>query len=390
MTKQFLIYSFLIFGYAASGQSLEYFVNAAKENHPELKSRNLQHQAVEKRIGQYSIWQDPVLSGAYNVTPNSMEKWNVSLMQNFSWFGTTKTQRKAVNAAVEGSRLKLLALQKQVEISVANAYLDVQETEALLKIQEKNFATYENLEKIAQNKLSTTKGTLSDVVRAEISKENAALEIDLLKLTLKTNKELLNSLTGRETNAAVEVEPIEVSDFISTETMLEHHPEVAAMDAMILENEALKAVAEKEAMPMFGLGVELMRMEPNRNEIMPMVSISLPIFRSKYKARIAETEALGESYKFEKQWIGDQLERQRFNLKKEIETANKEIQLYENQQQKTQRLKELLLNYYSTSGVDFQEVIRTQQEEVTYETERVKAEVRLLKAAKEWEYVNLD
>src|SRR5690606_17373305 len=264
MTKQFLIYSFLIFGYAASGQSLEYFVNAAKENHPELKSRNLQHQAVEKRIGQYSIWQDPVLSGAYNVTPNSMEKWNVSLMQNFSWFGTTKTQRKAVNAAVEGSRLKLLALQKQVEISVANAYLDVQETEALLKIQEKNFATYENLEKIAQNKLSTTKGTLSDVVRAEISKENAALEIDLLKLTLKTNKELLNSLTGRETNAAVEVEPIEVSDFISTETMLEHHPEVAAMDAMILENEALKAVAEKEAMPMFGLGVELMRMEPNR------------------------------------------------------------------------------------------------------------------------------
>src|SRR5690606_39907409 len=71
-------------------------------------------------------------------------------------------------------------------------------------------------------------------------------------------------------------------------------------------------------------------------------------------------------------------------------TANKEIQLYENQQQKTQRLKELLLNYYSTSGIDFQEVIRTQQEEVTYETERVKAEVRLLKAAKEWEYVNLD
>lgn len=388
MKKSILIYIFLTAGVTMSGQSLKHFIQLAKENHPELKSRELQHQSIEKRAGQFSVWQDPVLSGAYNVTPNSMEKWNVSLMQNFSWFGTSKTQRSAVTAATETSRLKLLALQKQVEISIVQVYLDVQEAEALLKIQEENFTTFKNLETLANNKLSTNKGTLADVVRAEVSKENAALEIDLLKLNLKTKKELLNTLTGREANAELSVTPVSYSGFISTETQIENHPEVAAVEAMILENESLKAIADKESMPMLGLGVEMMRMEPNRNEFMPMFSISLPIFRSKYKARIAEAELLGESYRFEKKWTENKLERNRLNTKNEIEVAVKEMELYEAQQQKTARIKELLLNYYSTSGNDFLEVIRTQQEETNYKIERVKAEIRLLKTIKEWEYLN--
>lgn len=371
----------------SQAQSLSYFVDLAKESHPDIKAKSLQLQALEQREGQMTVWQDPILGAGYNVTPNSMEKFNVSLMQNFAWFGTARHQKAAARARANSGSYNLLALEKQVAVEIGLLYYQIQEIDGLLELQEQNFEMYKQLEALANNKLSAAKGSMVDVIRAELAKENTAAQIEVLRQKRKALEQNLNRLVGRETEEPIQIESEEYSA-IGFESNLERHPEIAAIDSKIEESKETVLAVQKETLPVWGIGVEYMRMEPNRNEFMPMVSISLPIFRKKHKARISEAELLSTSYEYEKEWALNQLYRERIRLKNEIQQTEIELGLYAEQIQKAARAKELLLNYYSTSGQEFQEVLRLQQEELTYRTQLIEANVKALQLAKQWDYLN--
>lgn len=371
----------------SQAQSLEYFVDLAKESHPEVKAKSLQLQAMEQREGQMTTWNDPMLSAGYNVVANSMEKYNVTLMQDFAWFGTAKHQRAAARAAASSGAYQLLALEKQVEVDVASLYYQIQEIEELMLLQEQNLETYRQLETLANNKLSTAQGAMVDVIRAELAKENILTQNRLLQQRRESMVQALNRLVGRASEEPIRIELVEYSN-IGLETNLEQHPEIVAIDSRIEEGKESILATQKESLPVWGIGVEYMRMEPDRNEFMPMVSLSLPIFRKKHKARIAEAELLSASYEYEKEWALNQLYRERVRLKNEIQQAEIEMELYSEQIRKAERAKELLLNYYSTSGLEFQELLRVQQEELAYRNQQIETKTKALQLAKRWEYLN--
>lgn len=383
---------FMAMSVVGFAQPLEHFVELARENHPEIKSRELQIEAREKTVDQSSAWQDPVLSAGYNVVPHSMEKANVSLMQNFSWFGTVKHQKAAASAFAKSETYNLLSAIKQLEIEVATVYFEIGQNKELQELQQENVQLYQQLEDFANNNLSTAKGSMVDVIRAQLAKEEAQTQIEILQQKQQSLIRTLNNLTGRETDANVQIEPV-VYTAVSVENELENHPEISAVEARIdATNEAAKA-AQKEAMPQFGIGVEYMRMDymddkPLRNEFMPMVSISLPIYRKKYKAKIAEAELMAQSYEFEKQGIQNRLLRQRIELKNRLDETVIEMELYNRQIQKSSQAKELLLNYYATSGSDFTEVLKLAQEELNYRTKWIETNTEALTLSRQWEYLN--
>lgn len=368
-------------------QSADYFVNLALENHPEIKAKELQLQSSQTREQQAVSFQDPMLSAGYNVVPNSMEKFNVSLMQNFSWFGTAKFQKEAANKAALSQEYDLTVVKKQKEVEVYALYFQLQEIEQLLELQQQNSEMFSRFEELANNRLSAARGSMVDVIRAELAKENAQLEIELLEQKQKAFKKNLNILTGRNPEEKITIE-YETYHPIVIESEIQEHPGIQGINSKISENEALVHAAKKESLPMIGVGIEYMRMEPDRNEFMPMLSISLPVFRKKHKAKIEEAQLLKESYEFEKQWVENQIFRERTRVKTELVQAETELALYTKQIRKSAQAKELLLNYYSTSGDDFQEVLRLQQEELNYKILKTKAEIRALQLAKEWDYLN--
>lgn len=388
--KSRIVYT-LVFLFAlsmANGQSLEYFVDLAKENHPQIKAEELRLEAIRKQESQMTTWQDPVLSGAYNVVPGSMEKYSVSLMQNFSWFGTGKQQRAAARMAAESATVGLMALEKQLELQVSLLYLQVKEIEEEIILQEEMKSLYERLENLATNRLSSAQGSMIDVIRAEMAKENSVLESKSLQQRKIIAVQSLNEFVGREREAEVKTEEVP-SVVLKEETGLSLHPEVTVYDSRIEENRMRIEAIRKESFPQWGIGVDYMKMEPDRDEFMPMLSISLPIFRNKYKARIAEAELLSEAYEFEKKWSVQKLSTERIRLRNEILQLELEKEVFEAQIKKAERARELMLNYYSTSGQDFQELLRIQQEELGYKQQLIRTENRLLRLIKEWEYFTL-
>jgi len=387
MRNKWLLILSLLLTAVLNGQSLEDFVDLALNNHPQIKSGDLKVQAMQSRENQMVSYDDPVLSAGYNVVPNSMEKFNISLMQNFSWFGTAKQQKLVAKLESTSEEYEFILLKRQIEVDVSSLYFQLQEMEQLIELQRENRDLYNHLETLATNNLSSTKGTMVDVIRAELAKENAILEIELLEQKRNSLKVSLNLLTGREPDMKIELIPVHFSG-LKIESAVEQHPEISGVDAKIKGNEALKKAVQKESMPNLGIGIEYMRMEPDRNEFMPMLSVSVPIFRKKYNARMAETDLLKKSFEFEKEWTQNRLLRERNRVNTEISQAEAEMNLYDNQILKAAQAKELLINYYSSSGEDFQEIIRVQQEELNYKIQKIGAETRALQLAKEWEYLN--
>lgn len=377
----------LALGVKGQAQRLDYFIALAKENQPALKSEALRNKALETKENQFSAWQDPTISGGYNVTPNSMERINASVMQNFSWFGTAKKQKEATRKELESSLYSFAAKENQLELGVSNLYFDIQELSKQLELQKEVLKTYESFEVLTTNKLATSKGSMVDVARAEIEKNKALLEIDLIRLKIENLKEGLNRMVQREPHAAVDLVFVESVAFV-TEADLNEHPEMKAATAKEEALELLTVVAKKEALPQLGIGLDYMQMNPIHHEFMPMVSLSIPIYRKKYKAKIEETAFLKEAYEMEKESLRIDHYRARSDVKSGLQQVVKEELLYKNQIEKLEKTKELLLTYYSTAGGNFEELIRLQQEENSYKNSLIRTQTVKLKLNKQWEYLN--
>jgi outer membrane protein TolC len=106
---------------------------------------------------------------------------------------------------------------------------------------------------------------------------------------------------------------------------------------------------------------------------MPMVTVSLPIFRNKYKATQNETRLMKESFVLQKEDLTNQLnsayEMAWFETQKQIEL----IQLYDQQLLTTSQSLSLLLKAYSNSDRDVEEVLRKQQQLLRYKKMKVTA-----------------
>ena len=106
---------------------------------------------------------------------------------------------------------------------------------------------------------------------------------------------------------------------------------------------------------------------------MPMVTLSLPIFRKKYKAGISQAQLTRDQLEMTEVAMENKLissfEMARYDLNK----SKQLYQLYDEQVGKTKQVIDLLYTSYRNSGRDIEEVLRMQQELIKYEIEKIKA-----------------
>ena len=386
-----LLFAGMISLFTAKGQDLEYFIQLALDNHPQLNAAQKRHEATAFKVGQFSVWQDPTVNLGYNITPNSMQDASVALMQNFAWFGKVKHQKEAAKWGVKSSYYELEDLKQLLIIDLSTAYFDLQEIQELIDLQNKQLKTYREFKNLATIKLSTAKGNMVDIIRADLNGDDAILQLDLLEKQKQLLINNFNLLVGREPSSEIEVSPVKIA-FSAQEKSIDAHPALRALDMKRNQAAENRKVIEKEGMPSFGLGVQYMLMNPdmnaNRHEFMPMLSLSLPVFRKKYKAQKQEADALAEAFKDEKIWKLNQFERELNVLSNGLYQNEQKLTLYTKQIKNTERAKELLLNYYATSNQDFEELQRLQQQLFTYEEARIKAKREVQELQVKWDYVH--
>lgn len=239
--------------------------------------------------------------------------------------------------------------------------------------------------------MGSTGSGMTDVLRIRLQISTLENELELLKankfpLQVELNK-LMNADRETEIFNPLPLLPFEMNQekLAVLDSISSNNPMLAMYDAELLALESQKQMAKFDGRPMIGAGVNYMPFKPRIENgmsmggddmFMPMVTLTLPIYRKKTTARIKEAELLQESVRFKKENTLNQLEIAWAKSFRDLEDANRKVRLYESQLELAKQNLSLLLTAYATNGQDFEEVLRAQQLVLDYEFSKIASTTR--------------
>jgi len=210
--------------------------------------------------------------------------------------------------------------------------------------------------------------------------------IELLKDQQKTLAAQFNSLLNRDLSAN-----ISISDTLDNK----YNPSQAYIDSIKANNPMVQMIefekqsyenkiqmSKKMGLPMIGVGLnysiiaksaESNSMMNGKDMLMPMLTVSLPIYRKKYNAMVKESELMISSTDARLTNTKNELEVEYIKVLESIKNAERRIKLITAQQDLTERSLNLLVSQYSTSGSGFDEVLRLQIQLLKYKIQASKA-----------------
>ncbi|MAX79801.1 MAG: transporter [Crocinitomicaceae bacterium] len=404
--KKIIIIIFTAFGFSTltNAQSLDDYFKLAAENNPGLQAKYKSFEAAMQKVTQVSSLPDPNLSFGYFVSPVETrvgpQRARFSLTQMFPWFGTLKAQENAATLMAEAKYQEFLDARNKLYYQVSASYYPLYELQKLISIEEENQRILSSYKEIATIQFQNDKGSMVDVLRVDIMLKDATTNLSILEQKQKPLVTRFNKLLNRSDD-----DNIVVRDSLFTfslpanyrkDSLLASNPILDELELKIEASKASEQAAIKQGLPKLGVGLDYVIVgqrtdmsvpDNGKDAFMPMVSVSLPIFRGKYKAAQKEAQLMQESYSLQREEATNRLTSSYDMIWFEIQKQVELIQLYEEQIQESGQSLNLLFSAYSNSGKDFEEVLRMQQQILKYQKMKATALSEYHIALAELDYV---
>lgn len=239
-----------------------------------------------------------------------------------------------------------------------------------------------------QKNMSPQQTGLQDVLRVKMEILDQKSRLALLNDQRQTEQARFNALLNRDTNTPVMVsgslvkQPLPAGKPALADSILVNNPMLA-----MLKNEAgsytsMEEKVKKMGMPMLGLGLNYMlvrKREGNnstmngKDMLMPMASVSIPVFRKKYRAMRNEAQFMQEAIRQQMTNTKNNLLVQYRQLIQELDDAERRITLYKEQEDLARKATGLLLSGFTTTGNDYEEVLRMQMKVLDYGFKHIEA-----------------
>ena len=393
--KSILIILILFSGMGSFAQTLEEYFKVAADNNPGLLSQYKEFEAALQKVPQVSTLPDPSLSvsafGQMVETRVGPQMARFSLSQMFPWFGTLKAQGDAATLMAEAKYQSFLDAQNKLYYDVSAAYFPLYELQEWAKIEERNVAILESYKTISNSKFKNGAGTLVDVLRVDIMLKESQTNLKILNKKGTPLLALFNKLLNRG-----ELESVIISDTLIIDPMqlayvkdslVVNHPLLNALELRIKAGQASERAASKQGLPKLGIGLDYIMVgertdlapgvatppDNGKDAIMPMVSVTLPIFRRKYRAAVKEAQLMQESYTLQKTEVTNSLNSNYEMVLFDIRQQTDLISLFDQQIKESEQALNLLFRSYSNSGKDFEGVLRMQQQLLKYDKLKISA-----------------
>ncbi len=371
-------------------ESLEEYLEIAVKNNPKLKSEYAQFEAAMRKSPQVSSLPDPTLTmsglGRMVETRVGAQEARFNIMQMFPWFGTLKARENAANLMAEAKFQSYLNSQNLLIFEVKTAYAELYNLSEVIKIKEENLGILDSYRELALSRFKSGGGAMVNVIKVDIDRDGSFTEIELLKDQIRPLEVRFNLLLNREATSAVVIrDTLNVSTVLEVgnyEEQLQNHPMITGLKKQKESYRAQEIVAEKEGLPDIGLGFDYSiiskRTDANpegngMDAFMPMVSVSLPIFRKKYKAAREEAKFMSVSMENEIQDVKNELLSTLEMTLYELKKSKRLIELYDKQLQSSSQANKLYISSFSNATGDFEEVLRINQDILMLQTQKIEA-----------------
>lgn len=394
----------ILVGYHGHAQSLNDYLVEAAENNPGLKSSYLEFEAAMQKAAQVKALPDPSFSFGYFVSPVETrvgpQRAKFSLVQMFPWFGTNAIKADVSEFNAQALYHEFLDRKNALFYQVKAGYYPLLEIRGQITWQLANLEILETYKRLSTTAFANGKGAMVDVIRVDIMIDNANTDLQLLMDKIRPLEVDFNRLLNRPDSMKVvvsdSIEIVSSAYQYHIDSLLVNNPTLQSIDLKILASQTMEEVANKQGLPTFGVGIDYVIVDERtdldvpdngKNAFMPMVTMSLPLFRGKYKASIKEAQLTQSALSYKKQEIENRLVSAYEQTSYEVEKAFRLNELYDNQIVKTKQAIDLLYSAYANSGKDFIEVLRLEQQLLKYKMAKATAAKNFYVAVAKLDYL---
>ena len=374
--------------------SLAVYIAEAIRNNPSLKSEYQAYQAQMANAKGAGVLSDPQLS--VGVFPQAMPHVNgkqlatITIMQMFPWFGTLKAGREQMEYKAQEAYQKFREKSLSTAFDVEKQWYSILATQEKVKAVKRKRALLNDIKKVAiylYKNYTSGRGTkMSDQLRLDAEEERLKEQTESLETQLTLQKQQFNITLHRRPNVALSLPdsiPLRQMPTFNWTEIERNNPKLAQYSAIQKAFKSQEVQARAKGMPMIGVGLQYMvngkvdmPMMPNMNGkdmMMPMVSVTIPVYRKKITSAIHSAQLMERSAAYNYQSQLDALQSTYLSIEQHADDIKRKLKLYESEVSLLNRTLELMQKEYATGAASLTDILQTTRESIDYDLLKAEA-----------------
>ncbi|WP_334057660.1 TolC family protein [Polaribacter sp. P097] len=379
----------LFFVLKGNAQQLETLIDEALTNNPSIQKFELQYKRTYEKVNEVNTIPNTEFGVGYFVsepeTRTGAQRFKVSVKQMLPWFGTITFRENYVNSLADAKYEDIVIVKRKLLASVSQSYYNLYANQSKQKVLTENINLLNTYETLALTSVEVGKASAVDVLRLQMRQNEMQQLKDVLSQQFLAEQTNFNNLLNRENDVEVNVVDslmIPSEDFDITTENLELHPELIKYDKLYQSIEQSELLNQKESSPMIGFGLDYINVaeRPNmdfsdngKDIVMPMVSVSIPIFNTKYKSQTKQNELQQKEITAQKQERLNALEtlldkaiNERISARISFATQTKNLK-------QAKDAEDILIKSYETGTIDFNDVLDIQELQLKFQINQIES-----------------
>ena len=377
-----ILWMVFLLGINVNGQNLEEYLQYGAENNPELQAALKEYEAALEAVPQAKSLPDPLLSFGYFLSPVETrvgpQQAKFGISQMFPWFGSLQARSSVSEALAQVRYENYLQIRNSYFLKVRVNYYKLYEIKQVIRINNNNLDILKSWENLAIRKYEGGLTGMVDVLRVQMMIAEMESTLQSLQKDYETQIQTFNLLLNKDSNEKLDLDSklnFPDDDFEIQGDSLSNHPLISILEWRKLAAEKSIDVEKRNNKPNFGLGLDYILVGPassdipesGKNVLMPMISLSLPIWGKKNEARIHEKELTLESLESSHANMENKLEMELINWTNSYNDSKRDYDLYNDLIGKADQALRVLVADYTSANKDFDEVLKMQQVLLKYE-----------------------
>lgn len=382
--KYIILIGLIFFAFAnANAQDLASYIQEAEKNNPEIQAFELRYNIAEEKVNEVNTLPKTTVSAGYFVsepeTRTGAQRARFSVSQMLPWFGTISARENYASSMAEAQYVDISIAKRKLALSVSQSYYMLYSIRAKQLVLDKNIQLLKTYERLALTSVEVGKASAVDVLRLQIRQNELVQQKEVLEQDYLAEQVLFNNLLNRDETIAVEVVNqmmIPDVDPLVLNENLQLNPELIKYDKLYESVEQSELLNQKESAPNIGFGLDYVPVserpdmnftDNGKDIVMPMVSISIPIFNNKYKSVTKQNELRQLEIKSQKEDRLNKLEtllaqalynRNATRIKFNVQTDNLK---------QANDAEEILIKNYETGTINFNDVLDVQELQLKFQ-----------------------
>jgi outer membrane protein TolC len=240
-------------------------------------------------------------------------------------------------------------------------------------------------EELALRSVEVGQATAVDVLRLQIRQNELRQQKRVLQKADLAEQANFNNLRNQKESLAVDVVSdlqLPDEDLLQSAERLELNPELLKYDRLFESVVQSEALNQKQSAPDLGIGLDYVPVserqdldlpDTGKDVVMPMVSVSIPIFNNRYRSVTVQNELKKEEIQYQKNYRLNTLKTALARANSERDQARIAFETQEKNIKQAMDAEAILSKTYETGTIDFRDILDLQELQLKFQINKIES-----------------